>query len=195
MANSTIAPNNLIKVNNTNNPQCVTYYHYQGEVYCSTVKLPTSDSYISETVKNSEQQHIIFDHRLWQAAWGKQDNITTIEYIPSDENINNWHELITTQYIPKSIKEITPKEYLDITLNSFKREELNPKIIIHEQTPQEIIFEFQLSSPANLVQDELQKITQTPKGLYILHYVIKKSDMGENNRQMWLNNLKASTIK
>ncbi|WP_131781387.1 hypothetical protein [Legionella gresilensis] len=196
ISHGSINPSDLIKVNNENNPQCVEYYNYKGDTYCSTKRLQTNDASITDAIRNSEQQNIVFDSRVWQAAWGKQDNtITTIEYLPAGDNIDNWKELITTQFIPNGQKPITPKDYLELILNNFKQTGLNPKITIWEQTPKQIIFEFKVTSPANLEQNELQKITETPKGLYLLHYVIKQPDMGQDNRQHWLNNLKASTIK
>ncbi|STX51901.1 Uncharacterised protein [Legionella busanensis] len=196
VSHSSINPSDLIKVNKESNPQCVEYYNYKGDTYCSTKRLQTNGASITEAIRNSEKQNIVFDNRVWQAAWGKQDNtITTIEYLPAGDNIDDWKELITTQFIPNGQKPITPKDYLELILNNFKQAGLNPKITIWEQTPKQIIFEFQVTSPTNLQQDELQKITETPKGLYLLHYVMKQSDMGQDHRQGWLNNLKASSIK
>lgn len=186
----------LIKVDKGNNPQCVEYYNFQDGLYCSTKKLQAQKANISPEIRQSESQHIIFDHRPWQAAWGKSTkSITTIEYLPLGDNLEQWKELITSQFIPSAANKITPEEYLNRVKETFKKANLTPKITIHQQTPQHILFEFQMASPSNLEQDELQKITQTPKGLYLLHYVIKKSDMGHEKRNLWIKNLKASTIR
>src|SRR5688500_18976173 len=92
-----IDPSELIKVTDQTNPACVEYYNLQGDMYCSTRAL-------SSPVKVNladEKQKIIFDNRPWQAVWSqKTPAITTIEYVPAGDDINNWKELITSQFIP-----------------------------------------------------------------------------------------------
>ncbi|STX29368.1 Uncharacterised protein [Legionella beliardensis] len=195
LTHAAIDPSKLLKVNKENNPSCVEYYNYQGDLYCSTTKLQANSPLSAQEITNYEKQHLVFDNRFWQAAWGKQtDAITTIEYVPAGDDIDQWQELITSQFIPSATQQLSPRQYLDLIIANFRQSGLDPKVTIHEQTPKQIIFEFQINTPKNLQQDEIQKVTQTDNGLYLLHYVTKKPDMGTENRQKWLNNIKASRV-
>jgi len=197
LVNFAIADENqaeLMKVTPRSNPNCVEYFNYRGEMYCSTKATIKSEVDLS-TLKN-EKQTIVFDDRYWQAAWTKETpHITTIEYIPKGENIDNWHELITSQYIPGLQDKISPKHYAVMMIDNLKESGLVPQVKFFEDSPKQVIFEFRILTPDNLVQDELQKITVGSDGFYVLHYVIKQSDMGNTNRKKWLNNLGKSGIK
>jgi len=57
-----------------------------------------------------------------------------------------------------------------------------------------LIFEFKVEKPLNLQQDEIQKVVKGKDGMYVIHYAIKKSDMGEINRKKWIDNIKKSTL-
>jgi len=188
-----INPDTLIKVTNENNPKCVEYYNYKNTMYCSTVAQDNTP--IDPHIKDLERQKIVFDDRPWQAVWGKDTSeVTTIEYVPAGDNINDWHELITSQFFPGLQEKVTPKDYVDIMMNNLKQSGIHPIVNMIEVSPKQVIFEFRVESPENLKQDELQKITKTDNGLYVLHYVIKESDMGQTARDKWLKNLKNSFI-
>ena len=185
---------NLRKVTSDNNPSCVEYYDYQGSIYCSTKALSTE--HIDPKIINNETQTIVFDGRPWQAVWGqKEDTHTTIEYVPMGDNINNWHELITSQFFPGLQNKISPEQFAAIQIKNLQDSGFNPIINVIENNQSTYIFEFRILSPANQIQDEIQKITATQNGIYILHYAIKTGDMGEKNRNLWINNFSKSTIK
>lgn len=69
------------------------------------------------------------------------------------------------------------------------------KFNIIEKKPSYMICEFQVKSPGNLIQDEIFKVSQGKDGLYILHYAIKKSDMGDAERKKWTDLLSKSSVK
>ncbi|CEK10832.1 hypothetical protein [Legionella hackeliae] len=185
---------NLIKVTNENNPKCVVYYHYKNELYCSSKPAATGEA--DPQIINYEKQKIVFDDRPWQAAWGqKTNNIVTVEYVPAGDNINSWHELITSQFAPGIQDKITPLQFSEGIVQSLKQSGFNPEITYFEKTPDRVIFEFRVSEPKNMVQDELQMISKGKDGLYILHYVVRKPDMGKEERDKWLQNLKSSGPK
>lgn len=188
------SPSDLIKVTSENNPKCVEYYAYQNDIYCSTKAFFSNSP--DPNLIHAEHLHIIFDKRPWRLAWGKQDDqLTMLEYVPSDEDINAWNELITSQFIPNPPQQLSLMQDANLLIANLKQAGFNPKITIFENTKDRFIFEFQINSPKNQVQDELQAILRDQKGIYILHYVIKQSDMGEKNRNFWLKNLKNSSIK
>lgn len=190
---ATIDTNSLIEVTDKNNPQCVEFYTYQNKLFCSTK--PFNSSAINPNIKHYETQTIVFDNRPWQAVWGeKTATITTVEYVPAGDDINQWKELVTSQFIPGIQNKITLRQYVEATVLQLKQSGISPIINIIEESPQHIIFEFIIPTPNHLKQDELQIVRKANDGFYIVHYVIKSSDMGKENRQKWIRNLQKSHI-
>lgn len=190
------AQNNFIKVSPTTDPKCVTYYQYKGELYCTTTAEENSQP-VDSHLKEYEKLKIKFDERPWQIAWGKieQDGTSSIEYIPKGENINNWHELITSQFFPDLQQKITPKRFAELFQQQYIDAGYKPVVTFLEDSPNQVIVEFRINQPKNQIYDEMQMLTQDDKGLYILHYVVKKADMGTKEREKWFKNLKDSSIK
>jgi len=141
-----------------------------------------------------EPQKIHFDERTWSVVWGEQKtNISSIEYLPLGQNVNHWHEMIASQFIP-GLKNTSARDFASNFLNSLKRTGVIASSKILKIKGNTVFLEFQVQQPQNLQQDELQKIVKTAEGIYLLHYAIKKSDMGPDNRAKWLANLSHSTI-
>lgn len=182
---------NLVKVNPKNDTQCVQYYLYKGTLYCDSTK--TESQAIDPQIKNYEHFKIAFDERPWQMAWGNKNSIgTTIEYIPAGDDINHWQELVTSQSFPELQKKYTLKQFANSLIENIKSLGYQPIITFYEDTENRAILEMRIEQPKNQVQDELVMLTEDDKGIYLLHYVIKKADMGDKNRQKWLKNLKNS---
>lgn len=193
LALADIPQDKLIKVTKDANVKCVEYYHYKGELYCSTEAISKQPA-DAEIVKY-EKFNVQFDNRKWQLAWGKKtDSLTTVEYVPSGDDINHWHELVTSQFFPSLQEKVTPKEFADVMINHLKEAGYTPIITFIKDTPDQVIYEFRIESPENQIQDELQMINKGKDGIYVLHYVIKKKDMGKNNRDLWVNNLSQSSM-
>lgn len=186
-------PPNLVKVSKDTNPKCIDYVSYKGEMYCSLVPIDATPADLNDL--SQEKQKIQFDTRPWKAAWAKQTPIiSSIEYIPVGESINDWHELITSQFIT-GLGQVSLQQFHQLLLNDLNKQGITYTTHILDEQPNELLFEFQVSQPVNLRQDELQKIVKGKEGFYILHYVIKKQDMGEEARKQWVNNLTKSTLK
>lgn len=186
-------PADLIKVTNQNNPKCVEYVTYQGKMYCSLK--PLDKAAIDPKILSFEKQNIVFDNRPWKAAWGKQTpDISTVEYIPVGDNIDDWKELVTTQFIP-GLKTMSPAEFGEHFVDDLKKSGFifTTQTVMNE--PDMFIFEFKIDKPSNLQQDEILKVQKGKDGLYIVHYAIKQASMSEENRAKWVSNLKKSTIK
>ncbi len=79
----------------------------------------------------------------------------TIEYVPKGEDINNWHELITSQYIPA--QNVTVQQFYQQFLKQLQQEQIQYTSHIITEKKDLLLFEFQVSEPSNLQQDELQK--------------------------------------
>lgn len=185
---------NLIKVAPNNNSKCIEYYFYKNELYCSTTAF--SKEPVDPHLIQSEKLNIQFDDRPWRLGWGKvTSNFNSLEYVPADENINQWNELITSQFFPDLQNKITPKKFADLFVQNLKDQGYKPIVSFLKDTKNQVIFEYRIEQPENQIQDELQMVTSNNKGLYVLHYVIKKFDMGQKNRDKWVQNLANSTIK
>lgn len=184
-------PEGLIKVDKNSNTKCAEYYNYKGELYCSTTANRLKQT--PNDYSGYEQQTIVFDDRPWQAGWGqKTDAITTIEYIPKGDKIGDWKELVTSQYIPNLQKNVTPKKFSEEVIQYLKDSGLDPTINIISETPNRVLFEFQVLEPENLKQHELQLITKGSNGMYVLHYVIKEAPMDPQLRTKWIDLLNKS---
>lgn len=189
-----IDPSQLVKVTGNSPVKCVEYYSHQGDLYCSLTALQPQS--IDPKIRQHEKLKIIFDDRYWLAAWGKNEpTITTIEYIPYGEDINHWNELITSQFFPGLQEKVTPKQFAELFLQKLTDSGYKPIVSFLKDTKDQVIFEFRIEQPINQAQDELQMITKDNQGLYVLHYAIKKANMGQQNREKWLENLKNSSIK
>lgn len=186
-------PSGIIKVTPENNPKCVEYVSYHDEMYCTTKAV--ENTAVDPNILSYEKQRIVFDDRAWKAAWGKStEKISTVEYLPLGDDINNWNELITSQFIPAPAQ-VTPKIYTDYFIDNMKKSGIKANFHMIKETPEQILIEFNVDKPSNLAQDELQQITKGPLGLYILHYAIKKPDMGDVERSKWIKLLQQSTVK
>lgn len=190
-AQADIDTSSLIKVEKGKNTQCAEYYNYKGELYCSTTAQRLKDT--PQDYASLEKQTLVFDERPWYAAWGqKTDAITTIEYIPKGEKIDQWQELVTSQFIPGLQDKISPKVFSENVIKYLKDSGLDPKINMISEEPNRVMFEFQVLEPENLKQHELQLITKGTDGIYVLHYVIKKAPMDKALREKWIKILNES---
>jgi hypothetical protein len=186
-------PPDVVKVTKDNNSNCVEYFNYKGAMYCSLMTIDTKP--MDPSLLTYEKQNIEFDNRVWKAAWGEhKDTITTIEYLLAGQQINHWNELITSQFIP-GLADVSAKEFANRVLANLKKSGVVYTAQIIDKQSKSLIFEFQVKQPQNLQQDELQKIVKGSDGIYVLHYAIKKVDMGEVNRKRWLQHLKNSSLK
>ncbi len=186
-------PPHAMKVTNKDNPNCINYFTYKNELYCTSTFIKTNP--IDPHLLAQERQHIVFDNRTWHAAWGEHKaHITSIEYVLAGQSINNWHELITSQFIP-GLPSVSAKEFAQRLFADLKKSGLVYTARILEHSKNSVLLEFQVQQPQKLQQDELQKIVKGVDGFYVLHYAIKSADMGEENRKKWRTNLLNSSVK
>ena len=191
--NAAIDPADLVLVTPESKSKCVEYYNFKDTMYCSTKPLSAA---ASAQTTDIEKQKIVFDDRQWQSAWSKNsDGEITIEYVPKGDDINNWHELITSQVFPDLPRKVTPKEFALTVIKGIENSGFKPVVKFIVDTPRQVIFEYQISTPENQVQDELQMVTKGDDAMYILHYVIKTNDMGNKSRDQWVQRLLQSQIK
>lgn len=185
--------NKLVKVTKESNPKCVEYVNYKNEMYCTLEPLDTKKS--DADIMSYETQKIKFDSRPWRAAWGQQsDTISMVEYVPMGDDINNWQELVTSQFMPK-LGHVSTTQFAKFFLENIKKSGAVFTVQQIDKQPDQLIFEYKIQKPTNLQQDEILKMVQRKEGMYVLHYVIKQPDMSPENRKKWIENIKNSSIK
>ncbi len=190
---SSSLPSNAVKVTKKSNPDCVEYIVYQNELYCSLT--PLGKATVEPGIIAYETQNIQFDKRAWKAVWGEKNNaVSTVEYIPVGGNIDRWNELVTSQYFP-GLEDVSAKEFKKRFIANLDKSGISYSTNVIDEQSGQIIFEFKVTVPANLQQDEIQKIIKGKNGIYVLHYAMKTANMSKENRQKWIENLKKSTIK
>jgi hypothetical protein len=186
-------PKGLVKFSKDNGAKCVEFVSYKGESYCSLT--PLDSSVMDPSLIQDEKQLIKFDNRPWTAAWGKKTpTVFTLEYIPIGQNINQWNELITSQYM-SNLKGKTAAELGDQFFKNLDESNVEYVYNIFENSQDLFILEFKVVKPTELTQDEILKITTGKDGAYFLHYAIKKPNMSEDEREKWLNLIRSSSIK
>lgn len=191
-ADESSLPNGLVKFTKENAGKCVVFVIYKGELYCSSVP---SNASVDPLLIQSEKQLIFFDDRAWKPSWGKNTEDTfTLEYVPYGQDVNQWVELITSQYMPK-LKGRTAKELGEDFIKKLTGLGVEYDYQVYQSSPEQFIFEFRIKKPDNLQQDEIQKITVRQDGVYVLHYAVKTPSMTKEARKKWLNLIMKSSIK
>lgn len=133
----------------------------------------------------------------WELANNQEDdNLVLGEYITGGEKIDAWTQLVTFQKFKFAInKEVTPAMFAQSEIDELNKQKYKMASNIIESNPQEALMEFRISSPEAEQQDEIQRIIKTPDDkLIVLHYVIKKADMGDEERNKWIDILKKIDI-
>lgn len=175
------------------NTKCIQYLKINGEGYCTTVSIKELEQPNVESPK--ERISFIFDDRKWKKTWWNCDEFSCgIEYILEDDDINNWKELVTTQFTK------TSNVPIDLYYTKFvegisafqPKEKIKYNVIKKSQG--DILFEFQITNPSN-IQDELHRAISTKYGLYIFRYTVKKPDMGNELRAKWIKIISNASIK
>ena len=187
-------PPGLVEVTAKNKPNCVEYYSVNGKSYCSTKALSHSNGGVTQF--NYDRVKVAFDQRSWVPAWGKNGpDMVTVEYVVKGDDINSWDELITSQYMPGAQNRTTPSEFANRVMQGLKQQVPGVKTTVLESSPKEVIFEFKIDQPKAMAQHEVQRAFWKDDGIYVVHYVIKKPDMGTAAKTAWVSRLKQATPK
>lgn len=129
----------------------------------------------------------------WQLGNHEENgDLMLAEYLTNNEKIDNWSRLFTLQMFKFDLKK-------GVTTDMFANAEVSPlkdqgyKVIFNtlKSSPQDAIIEFRIEEPVSEQQDELQRIIIDKNNkLTVIHYVEKKSDMGDAQRKKWTDILK-----
>lgn len=186
--------NQLQKVDDTNKSKCGEYYVYKSETYCSTQPLRPGQPKVDAS--QYERINIVFDDRVWKPIFTEdKGDIVTVEYIPASQTINNWTDLVTTQYIPNIPNNVTLKDFVDLEIQFLKADVKKVETKTLEDTGDSYVFEFTILEPKNEQQHEIQYLRKQGNSLYIMHYVTRSANMGDKVKQDWLQRFKSSAIR
>lgn len=156
-------------------------------------------SYAAETTENTVTsmtfpKSITLDGKEWKLGFQQEnEDVIIAEYVTDNETVDNWTQLFTFQKFKLEVpKQITPSLFAEREVQQIEKAGYKVISNVTDATPQEAMLEFRVLSPKAKQQDELQRIIITPNtNLIVLHYVIKKSDMGTAERTKWMSILKS----
>ena len=140
---------------------------------------------------------IDFDDRKWTAglkSTGEHTRMT--QYAPEGESVENWSELVTTEFFPGLIGDAaslekgvtrTKKTYLE-RCPSLKFKELGP-------AGQDILYEWEVSGCKGFDdQTEFARVVLGKEGFRSIHYAVKKTGLPEAEKEKWRNLLKKTAL-
>lgn len=180
------------EVSAKNPEKCVEYYIINGKNYCSSKALAPAPNL--QGAAAHERVKVRFDDRVWRLAWWNQDpRQPTFEYTVGNEKVQNWTELVTTQYFPGLQQKLSPAKLMNMTLANMQQRGFRPTFKILALTSTDVLFEWQINDPKHH-EHELQRIIQTGTGLYVLHYAAKPT-ITPPRRQAWVQLLQKATVR
>lgn len=140
---------------------------------------------------------MVFSDQKWQLGFhDENDDLAMAEYVTRGETVENWTELVTFQEFKLAFPpQVTPIAFADKQIEGLKAKGYEIIYTNIESSAKEAIIEFQVKSPVAQQQDEIQRLIRMPNNTFvILHYVIKKYDMGNTERAKWVQVLKMINI-
>jgi len=139
-------------------------------------------------------------NRKWQIVKRVlSDNKATVEYIPADQDLPDWSDLLTIQYAG----EITSNNSSIDALIDRSREE----VIHHPQgreinwnvlskTKSDAIYEWTLDTPSKNIrsQHEISRIILTKNGMHRISFTKKNETMNDDEKRMWMHILENTPL-
>lgn len=129
----------------------------------------------------------------------KKGSPTLIEWVPANEDISKWSQLIQFQFFSFENNGLNPFNAEQFTQNFFKilKEQFpNIQTKIVEQSDNSVLLEWNLPSESNgePPQIELARIISTKNGLHRIAFTIKGTTIDSKTKEEWINRLKNITI-
>ena len=162
-------------------------------VFCLALSLAYAQEDKTSDLKKDYPATLNFNGTEWKIDYAdKNDIMLIVEYVTGNESVQKWTKLFTyQQLLHKLPPKITPKQFAENIEAQIKKMNIEARFNYLESSDSEAIFEFQVLKPADQQQDEIQRIILgKDREFYVLHYVEKKTDMGDAARKQWLENLK-----
>jgi hypothetical protein len=134
---------------------------------------------------------------LWKLGYHEENATDDIaEYVVENQTVDNWLQMFTFQKFKVAYPADKPLvNFADQQIAELKKRKYDLVYTVHSSSPDDAIIEFQIKSPVDQQQDEIQRLIKGDKEFYILHYVAKKMDMGDAERNKWIAVLKNLNVK
>lgn len=155
------------------------------------------ETFMSAAVVTIEKDSISFnfDKSRWRNGYAQRNSSSAIlEFVTGNETVENWSELVTIQYLKGIQEKISPEGFANM---SKKHEESKMgqyvKFTILEISDNDALFEWQVEGYPG-ISDE-HTITRVIKGkdhMILLHYA-GRPHINEENRNIWIAQLKNAT--
>lgn len=192
-ANAAKQPLSVKPVNAKSTQKCVEFYTINGQFYCANKSVSVKPSLRGALL--SENNKFSFDGRAWNLDWWNQDTTRPmLEYVLKPETVNNWTEMVTSQFFPGLQSKLSPSQLMAITIEELHKRGFNPKVNLISQSAQSVLFEWKIENHPSENQYELQRIISEPKGLHLLHYA-SRPVVNEDKRVAWVKILSKATPK
>lgn len=112
------------------------------------------------------------------------------EWIPKNEDIDNWSELLSIQYFRFNgdVKSQTASEFVQRFLKLINKQFPGVTSTIFKESPDDVSLEWIISNTkqGQPAQEELVRVITTKEGLSRLAYTKKGSDLSQSERNKWL---------
>jgi hypothetical protein len=134
---------------------------------------------------------------LWKLGYHEENPKYDIaEYVIENQTIDNWLQMFTYQKFKVAYPAgLLLVNFADQQIAELKKRKYDLVYTVHSSSADDAIIEFQIKSPVDQQQDEIQRLVKGDKEFYILHYVSKKMDMGDVERNKWIAILKGLNVK
>lgn len=132
----------------------------------------------------------------WKLGFHEENaKFDTAEYVMDDQTVQNWQQMFTFQKFKTEFPgDVLLVTFADQQIAELKKRGYDIKYTVHSSSADEAIIEFQVNNPVDQQQDEIQRLIKFGKQFYIFHYVSKKMDMGEAERNKWIAALKGLQV-
>ncbi|MBN1787026.1 MAG: hypothetical protein JW806_01375 [Sedimentisphaerales bacterium] len=184
------------------------YYKIVVDVYSDTSKTKKIDTLKKTTycdaafrngvkkaqIKQEPQQPMqkisfSFDDRQWVESYPQDSNLPNIvEYILKDESAENLSEMVTTQFIPDSDKNIMPMELAKIVKIEFEKQQCQGfQWSLTRSEIDNVIYQWQYDSCGQWAgQYEIAHLIRGKDGIYRLAYTCKTDSVTEDKKTKWI---------
>jgi hypothetical protein len=177
----------------SNGQKCTEFYTINNQFYCANKAVASKPSL--QAALANESNKFSFDGREWKLDWWNQNaKQPMLEYVLKSETVDNWTEMVTSQFFPGLQSKFSPSQFMSITIEELTKRGFQPKVRIISQSPQSVLFEWQIVNHPVENQYELQKIVAEPHGLHLIHYASRPT-VTQERRTAWEKILSQATPK
>jgi len=155
---------------------------------CATTYTTTSQQEVPERWSFS------FDSRQWQVGYQAANPQEAIrEYVLSGQTVQNWSELVTSQYFAR---DIAPRVLFEQFRRNISHGCPSLRVAIIEESSDTIIFEWQLDGCQGFpAQHEIRRIATGRTGTLTLSFVEKTRQLTAEKRSTWISIIKGANVR